>query len=86
MSCFIEKNQGFSSSIVAFNKRVTVRGNEYDLYLVDTAGQDEYSIFPPEYTVDVHGYVLVYSIDSLKSFQVCNILHEKLVDLIGNSK
>ena len=72
--------------ISAFNKKVTVRGNEYELFLVDTAGQDEYSIFPPEYSVDIHGYVLVYSIDSAKSFEVCQILHEKLIDLIGNNK
>ena len=70
----------------AFNKSVNLHGNEYDLFLVDTAGQDEYSIFPPEYSLDIHGYVLVYSIDSRKSFEVCQILHEKLIDLIGNNK
>lgn len=68
-----------------FNKRVTIHGNDYELFLVDTAGQDEYSIMPPEYSVDIRGYVLVYSIDSSKSFEVCSILHEKLIDLIGNN-
>ena len=68
-----------------FNKKVTVRGHDYDLHLVDTAGQDEYSIMPPNYSVDIHGYVLVYSIDSRKSFDICQTLHEKLVDLIGAS-
>lgn len=67
-----------------FSKTVKVRGLEYDLFLVDTAGQDEYTIFPAQYSVDVHGYVLVYSIDSHKSFEVCQIIHEKLIDLIGN--
>jgi len=67
-----------------FNKRVNVHGSEYDVFLVDTAGQDEYSIMPPEYSVDIHGYVLVYSIDSAKSFEVCKILHEKLEDLLGH--
>jgi Ras family protein len=52
---------------------------------VDTAGQDEYSIMPPNYSVDIHGYILVYSIDSRKSFDVCSTLHEKLVDLIGSN-
>ena len=61
-----------------------MHGNEYEVLLVDTAGQDEFSIFPPEYSVDIHGYVLVYSIDSSKSFNVCKILHEKLIDLLGN--
>jgi Ras family protein len=62
-----------------------VGGNdEYDLVLVDTAGQDEHAIFPPEYSANIHGYVLVYSIDSSKSYEVCEILHEKLIDLKGH--
>ncbi len=68
-----------------FDKKVVVRGQEYELHLVDTAGQDEFSIMPPNYSVDIHGYVLVYSIDSQKSFDVCKTLHEKLVDLIGSN-
>eukprot|EP00094_Tigriopus_californicus_P002570 TCALIF_02483-PA protein Name:"Similar to RHEB GTP-binding protein Rheb (Bos taurus)" AED:0.18 eAED:0.18 QI:0/0/0/1/1/1/4/0/154 len=67
------------------SRSVNLHGSEYELYLVDTAGQDEYSIMPPEYSVDVHGYVLVYSIDSMKSLEVCQTLHEKLIDLIGNN-
>ena len=61
-------------------------GNEYQLLLVDTAGQDEFTIFPPEYSTNIQGYVLVYSIDSAKSFEVCEVLHEKLCDLLGNNK
>merc|ERR1711993_56594 len=59
-----------------FSKKVTIKGTEYELLLVDTAGQDEYTMFPTEYTVDLDGYVLVYSIDSPKSFEVCQIFHE----------
>lgn len=66
-----------------FNKIVNVRGNDYELFLVDTAGQDEYTIFPTEYSVDVNGYILVYSIDSQHSFNVCKTIHEKLIDLVG---
>ena len=47
-------------------------------------GQDEYSIFPTQYTVDIDGYVLVYSIDNEKSFEVVQAIYEKLVDLLGN--
>ena len=60
-------------------------GHEYHVSLVDTAGQDEYTIFPPEYSANIHGYVLVYSIDSSKSYEVCKILHEKLTDLMGGN-
>lgn len=50
---------------------------------MDTAGQDEYSIFPNQYTMDIHGYVLVYSITSLKSFEVVQIIYDKLLDVTG---
>lgn len=50
---------------------------------MDTAGQDEYSIFPTQYTLNMDGFVLVYSIDSRKSFDVVKILHDKLLDLTG---
>ena len=42
--------------------------------------------FISEYSVDIHGYVLVYSIDSEQSFKICQIIHEKLLDLIGDSR
>ena len=32
---------------------------EFELHVVDTAGQDEYSIFPTQYSVDIHGYLLL---------------------------
>jgi len=67
-----------------FKKKVNVRGHDYELLLVDTAGQDEYTIFPAEYSVDIHGYILVYAIDSQKSFRVCQSIHQKLVDLVGD--
>lgn len=33
------KNVHYYFLFVAFNKRMTIRGNEYELLLVDTAGQ-----------------------------------------------
>lgn len=67
-----------------FNKNMKIQGQEYEVLVVDTAGQDEYSIFPTQYSVDIDGYILVYSIDSEKSFEVVQVIYEKLVDLIGN--
>lgn len=66
-----------------FAKKIKVRGNEYGLELVDTAGQDEYSIFPPQYSMDTHGYVLVYSITSEKSFEVVQVIYDKILDMMG---
>ncbi|XP_067341733.1 GTP-binding protein Rheb-like isoform X1 [Channa argus] len=67
-----------------FTKTMTVNGQEYNLQLVDTAGQDEYSIFPQSYTIDVDGYILLYSVTSYKSFEVVRVIHEKLLDMVGN--
>jgi GTPase SAR1 family protein len=47
-------------SLSALTKKTKIRGQEYYLKLVDTAGQDEYSIFPAQYTMDVDGFCLVY--------------------------
>ncbi|CAB1326832.1 unnamed protein product [Coregonus sp. 'balchen'] len=60
---------------------ITISGQEYHLQLVDTAGQDEYSIFPQTYSIDVNGYILVYSVTSNKSFEVVQVIHEKLLDM-----
>ncbi|XP_042200143.1 GTP-binding protein Rheb isoform X2 [Callorhinchus milii] len=49
-----------------FNKAVNFGGQDFHLQLVDTAGQDEYSMFSRSHTMDVHGYVLVYSVTSMK--------------------
>lgn len=70
----------------AFTKITRVNSTDYEVKLVDTAGQDIYSIFPPQYSMDFHGYVLVYSITSKESFEVVQIMYEKLVDLMGKSR
>ncbi|XP_019881664.1 GTP-binding protein Rheb homolog [Aethina tumida] len=66
-----------------FTKTIRIESQDYELKLVDTAGHDEYSIFPSQYSINVHGYVLVYSITSMKSFEVVKKIHEKLLDITG---
>jgi len=66
-----------------FTKTWKVRGQEFEVKLVDTAGQDEYAIFPAQHSMDIHGYVLVYSITSIQSFEVIQVLLEKLMDMTG---
>ncbi|KAH8341146.1 hypothetical protein KR074_002360 [Drosophila pseudoananassae] len=66
-----------------FTKVTRVNSQDYSVKLIDTAGQDEYSIFPVQYSMDFHGYVLVYSITSKKSFEVIQIIYEKLLDVMG---
>ncbi|KAG7223005.1 hypothetical protein INR49_029227 [Caranx melampygus] len=78
-----------------FTKTMTVNGQEYNLQLVDTAGQDEYSIFlrvtPSTLMVTSSstlshptkvGQCVVFM--PLCSFEVVRVIHEKLLDMVGN--
>ncbi|KAL0269126.1 UNVERIFIED_CONTAM: hypothetical protein PYX00_006959 [Menopon gallinae] len=69
-----------------FTKSIRIHSQDYEVKLVDTAGQDEYSIFPAQYSMDIHGYVLVYSITSSKSFEVIQVIYDKLLDMTGKVK
>uniref|UniRef100_A0A8C8B4C6 RHEB like 1 n=1 Tax=Otus sunia TaxID=257818 RepID=A0A8C8B4C6_9STRI len=69
-----------------YNKMVVVGKDEFQLQLVDTAGQDEYSILPHSFIIGIHGYVLVYSVTSLRSFQVVKTLHNKLHESRGKTR
>ncbi|XP_050305702.1 GTP-binding protein Rheb homolog [Anthonomus grandis grandis] len=66
-----------------FSKTVRVNSQDYEIRLMDTAGMDEYSLFPSQYSIDVHGYVLVYSITSIKSLEVVKAIYDKLLDITG---
>ncbi|XP_014662887.1 PREDICTED: GTP-binding protein Rheb homolog isoform X1 [Priapulus caudatus] len=66
-----------------FSKDVKSKGQLYECKVVDTAGQDEYSIIPQSYVMDIHGYILVYAITSNKSFEVVKVIHDKLLDMTG---
>uniref|UniRef100_A0A8I3PBS2 GTPase RhebL1 n=3 Tax=Canis lupus TaxID=9612 RepID=A0A8I3PBS2_CANLF len=69
-----------------YSKIVTLGKDEFHLHLVDTAGQDEYSILPYSFIIGVHGYVLVYSVTSLHSFQVIASLYQKLHEGHGKTR
>jgi len=69
-----------------FTKTVKIRGVEYELELVDTAGQDEYSLLPQSYVMNIDGYILVYSVTSVKSLEVVKVIYEKLLDMTGKKQ
>lgn len=77
-------NCAFLRIFAAFSKTFTYGGVKYSLHLVDTAGQDESNILPETYVMNVDGYILVYSVDSLKSFEVVKVIREKILDRTGN--
>ncbi|KAI0368079.1 hypothetical protein BV20DRAFT_1085219 [Pilatotrama ljubarskyi] len=66
-----------------FNKTVTYKGADYDCDIIDTAGQDEYTILNSKHAIGIHGYVLVYSVTNRKSFDMVRIVYDKIVSFCG---
>ncbi|KAK7092387.1 GTP-binding protein Rheb-like isoform X2 [Littorina saxatilis] len=66
-----------------FQKTFKSGGQDFNLQVVDTAGQDEYSIMPQSYFMNINGYVIVYSVNSEKSFKVAQNVYDKLRDMKG---
>ncbi|CAI4231155.1 unnamed protein product [Auanema sp. JU1783] len=61
-------------------------GKEYILQITDTAGQQEYSIFPRSCSVGIDGFVLVYAIDDERSFDIVQSIRDKIVESVGDDK
>jgi len=66
-----------------FNKSINYKGVDYECDIIDTAGQDEYSILNSKHAVGIHGFVLVYSVSSRASLEICQIIYDKIIDFCG---
>ncbi|CEP11609.1 hypothetical protein [Parasitella parasitica] len=66
-----------------FTKTIRYKGYEYSVEIMDTAGQDEYSILSSHHASSMDGYVLVYSISSRSSFDMVKIIRDKILDFTG---
>ncbi|KAI0824743.1 small GTPase superfamily [Trametes gibbosa] len=66
-----------------FTKNVSYNGVDFDCDIIDTAGQDEYTILNSKHAIGIHGYVLVYSVTSRKSFEMIRIVYDKIIDFCG---
>jgi len=80
-NCFVESYNPTIEN--TFEKTIKYRGEEFHTEIVDTAGQDEYSIFQRQYTVGFHGYILVYSVTSKSSFNMVNLINDKILNALG---
>eukprot|EP01103_Thecamoeba_quadrilineata_P003330 TRINITY_DN13121_c0_g1_i1.p1 TRINITY_DN13121_c0_g1~~TRINITY_DN13121_c0_g1_i1.p1 ORF type:complete len:185 (-),score=31.11 TRINITY_DN13121_c0_g1_i1:69-623(-) len=69
-----------------FHKLIKYRENEYNTEILDTAGQDEYSIFHTQYSIGIHGYLLVYSVANKGSFELIKTLNDKILNACGTEK
>ncbi|XP_073419572.1 GTPase RhebL1 [Dendrobates tinctorius] len=66
-----------------WSKKFRLGNDEFELDVVDTAGQDEYSLIPHSFIFGIHGYIVVYSVACPRSFQIASGLHRTLVDKRG---
>jgi Ras family protein len=66
-----------------FTKQLRVNGQDYNLEIIDTAGQDEYSMFNQKHSIGIHGYILVYSITSRNSLDMLTIIKDKILNYTG---
>ncbi|KAM4796536.1 GTPase RhebL1 [Rhinophrynus dorsalis] len=66
-----------------WSKTFVLGSDEFELDVVDTAGQDEYSLLPQSFIFGIHGYIVVYSVACSRSFQIARGLHRVLVDRRG---
>lgn len=63
-----------------FSKTIRCKGQDYLTEIVDTAGQDEYSILNSKHFIGIHGYMLVYSVSSLASFEMVQVIRDKILN------
>lgn len=62
-----------------------VDGIPHEVTVLDTAGQNEHSILSASYTVGVDGYVLLFNIASMESFETIKRVNEKLMTTLRAS-
>ncbi|RMD43124.1 hypothetical protein DV735_g2051, partial [Chaetothyriales sp. CBS 134920] len=66
-----------------FSREIKYNGQSYLTEIIDTAGQDEYSLLNSKHFIGLHGYVLVYSVASRQSFEMIGIIRDKILNHLG---
>ncbi|KAK7189985.1 GTP-binding protein rhb1 [Paraphaeosphaeria sporulosa] len=63
-----------------FSKVIRYKNQEYATEIIDTAGQDEYSILNSKHFIGIHGYMIVYSVANKQSFEMARIIRDKILN------
>lgn len=66
-----------------FTKKLRFKRTNYQLDIIDTAGQDEFSIVNRKDFYEIDGFVLIYSVASLSSFEMIPIIRDKILNTLG---
>lgn len=67
-----------------FSKVITYKNQDYAIEILDTAGQDEFSIMNEKHLIGIHGYLLVYSVTSRQLFELIEVIRDKILNSIGS--
>jgi len=67
----------------SFNKVIRFKGQDFATVIIDTAGQDEYSILQSKHFIGIHGYLIVYSVGSKQSFEMVRVIRDKILNHLG---
>lgn len=69
-----------------FSKVIRYKNQDFAVEMIDTAGQDEYTILNSKHFIGIHGYMIVYSVASKQSFEMCRIIRDKILNhLVGKT-
>lgn len=66
-----------------FSHEIIHKNQSFLTEIIDTAGQDEYSILNSKHFIGIHGYMIVYSVGSRQSFEMVNIIRDKILNHLG---
>ena len=81
-SVFIEKYDPTIED--SYRKNVKLDGEVVLLELLDTAGTEQFTAMRDLYLVNGQGFLLVYSITSLSSFQEITVIYEQICGIKNN--
>jgi len=66
-----------------FAKVIRYKGQDFATEIIDTAGQDEYSILQSKHFIGIHGYMLIYSVGNKQSFEMMRVIRDKILSHLG---
>lgn len=67
-----------------YRHHIVINGTDYSLTVYDTAGLEQQAQIP-QYYINSHGFILVYSIADPQSFEIVRDIYDRLVDEIGSN-
>ncbi|KAH7106925.1 P-loop containing nucleoside triphosphate hydrolase protein [Auriculariales sp. MPI-PUGE-AT-0066] len=68
-----------------FEKTMTVDEQERDVFILDTAGLDEFSILNSHHIIGIHGFIIVYSVASRASFENAKLIFDRIISFCGRT-